>query len=328
MARAGANLPSTQLELLPQGYLQARQLLARATKIDEVRDIRNKAEAFRSYAIQARDREMEVLALELRMRSERRAGQMLIVAKEKGELAGRGDKANIPTGNISYVTLKELGIVAKESMRWQRIARLSDKDFESRLKQLRESGSHGATNGFIKNGAFSSASDEHYTPREILDAVVDVLGKIDLDPCAEAHGDRANVPARDHYTRKDDGLSKQWKGRVFMNPPYGLEVSEWVAALINFHKSGEVPEAIALLAARTDTIWFKTLDEWPVCFVTGRLNFLGTNTGNGSAMFPSAIFYLGSAHRTVFERRFAQLGSVRPPALNPAVPTRKGPSDG
>lgn len=288
-----------------------------------MRDIRNKAEAFRSYAIQARDREMEVLATELRMRSERRAGSMLLEAKENGSLRVQG-QSHIPTGNMTLLTLKELGIVAKEAMAWQRIARLSEKDFELRLKKMRENGFRGATNGFIKNGAFESGSDVHLTPREVLDPVVEVLGKIDLDPCAEAHGDRANVPARDHYTRKDNGLSKPWKGRVFMNPPYGLEVTEWVAALINFHKSGDVPEAIALLSSRTDNGWFRALDLYPVCFVDHRLHFSGADNG---AMFPSAIFYLGTLHRAAFERRFAQLGSVRPPALN-AESKRKGLSDG
>jgi DNA N-6-adenine-methyltransferase Dam len=321
---SGENLPARQLELLPQGYLQARELLARATKIDEVRDIRNKAEAFRSYAIQARDREMEVLALELRMRSERRAGGMLLEAKAAGEATTHGGSRSQAV-ILNIATLKELGLTARESTTWQRIARISEKDFELRLKKMRESGFRGTTNGFIKNGAFESGSDVHLTPREVLDPVVEVLGKIDLDPCAEAHGDRANVPARDHYTKKDNGLAKPWKGRVFMNPPYGLEVNEWVSALINFHKSGDVPEAIALVSSRTDNGWFNAFNEYPVCFVDHRLHFSGADNG---AMFPSAIFYLGSAHRAAFERRFMQLGSVRPPALNPAAPTRKGPING
>jgi DNA N-6-adenine-methyltransferase (Dam) len=327
MSRSGANLPSTQLELLPQGYLKARELLARATKFDEVHDFRNKAEAFRVYAIQARDREAEILAAELRFHAERRAGGMLDQAKKSGDLQKQGGdrRSKFPDGILIVPTLKELGITAKEAMAWQRVARLSDKEFELRLKKLRENGFRGSTNGFIRNGAFSSETDLHLTPREVLDPVVEVLGKIDLDPCAEAHGDRANVPARDHYTGKDDGLSKPWKGRVYMNPPYGLEIQEWVAALVNFHKSGNVPEAIALVAARTDTIWFKLLDEYPVCFWTGRLHFSGADNG---AMFPSAIFYLGTLHRAAFERRFSQLGSVRPPALISAAPTRKGPIDG
>jgi hypothetical protein len=323
MSKAGGNLPSTQLELLPQGYLQARELLARATKIDEVRDIRNKAEAFRSYAIQARDREMEVLATELRMRSERRAGVLLLEAKEKGLAATHGGSRS-PDGILNFATLKELGLTARESMAWQRIARIPDKEFEARLRKLRETGVRVTTNGFMKNGAFSSETNEHLSPPEVIAATVEVMGKIDLDPCAEAHGDRANVPARDHYTKKDDGLSKPWKGRVFMNPPYGLLVQPFVEYLIQQFKIGSVTEAIALVASRTETAFFRAFNEWPVCFPNHRLHFSGADNG---APFPSSIFYLGTAHRTAFERRFAQLGSVRPPALN-AASNRKGLSDG
>lgn len=57
-------------------------------------------------------------------------------------------------------------------------------------------------------------SDEWYTPKDILDQ----LGKFDLDPCAPV------LPlyrtAEVMYNRHDDGLSRQWHGRVFLNPPY------------------------------------------------------------------------------------------------------------
>ena len=233
--------------------------------------------------------------------------------KKSGELID--SKNGRPQKGSAVTRLSDLGISFDESARWQKLAGMPRKAFEETLRvRFDRIVQRDVTpaNGFIKNGAFSSETDEYYTPREVLDAVADVLGEIDLDPCAEAHGDRANVPARDHYTKKDDGLSKPWKGRVFMNPPYGREVAEWVSCLVNFYKSGEVPEAIALLAARTDTTWFKALDNWPVCFVTGRLKFSGAASG---AMFPSAIFYLGTVHRAAFERRFAQLGSIRPPAI-------------
>ncbi|WP_267901234.1 DNA N-6-adenine-methyltransferase, partial [Dulcicalothrix desertica] len=60
-------------------------------------------------------------------------------------------------------------------------------------------------------------SDNWYTPPYIVELVVQVLGEIDLDPCAEVG---KKIPAREHYTIDFDGLSKQWHGRVFLNPPY------------------------------------------------------------------------------------------------------------
>jgi DNA N-6-adenine-methyltransferase (Dam) len=302
--------------------------LQAATTVQHVKNIRDRASAAREYGRRARDRRMVAMADQLLFKSERRTGEIILAMKAAGELVDR--KNGRPQKGSSVTRLSDLGISFDESARWQKLANMPQDAFDETLRARFDrivQRDVTAANGFIKNGAFSSATAEHLTPREVLDAVLDVLGEIDLDPCAEAHGDRANLPARDHFTKKDDGLSKPWTGRVFMNPPYGSEVPKWVERLLESHKSGEVTEAIALLAARTDTRWFNALDEWPVCFVTGRLSFLGANTTSGSAMFPSAIFYLGTAHRAAFERRLAQLGSVRPPAIRlMRGSTRKGKS--
>lgn len=58
------------------------------------------------------------------------------------------------------------------------------------------------------------ATDEWYTPKEILD----ILSPFDLDPCAPM------APlwptAQTMWNKQDDGLSKDWFGRVWLNPPY------------------------------------------------------------------------------------------------------------
>lgn len=138
---------------------------------------------------------------------------------------------------------------------------------------------------------FSSDTPEHYTPKEIVDAVIECMGNIDLDPCSNSKTE-PNVPADFHYTVEDDGLSQVWQGRVYMNPPYGREISKWVEKLCAEYEAGNVTEAIALVPARTDTDWFDQLiDGYKVhCFVHGRLQFIGND---GNAPFPSAVVYLG-----------------------------------
>ena len=136
---------------------------------------------------------------------------------------------------------------------------------------------------------FSSESAEWYTPQHIIERVCDVLGGIDLDPCSNSH-EHPNVPAAEHYTAADDGLSKDWRGTVYMNPPYGRDIEPWAQKLAQEFAAGRTTEAIALVPARTDTQWFRILAGFPVCFLDGRLKFSGHEN---SAPFPSALFYLG-----------------------------------
>lgn len=151
---------------------------------------------------------------------------------------------------------------------------------------------------------FSSESPEHYTPTKVLDRVLDVFGEIDLDPCSNAHGDDANVPAATHFTRDDDGLAREWRGRVYMNPPYGREIDAWIEKLVAEHEAGRVTEAIALLPGRIDTQWFDRLRGFLWCVIKGRLTFVGNDD---PAPFPSVVFYLGERQAEFYDA-FADIG--------------------
>ena len=151
----------------------------------------------------------------------------------------------------------------------------------------------------------SSETPEHYTPQPIVDAVIKLLGAIDLDPCSNSH-DAPNVPASAHYTKDDDGLQQFWEGRVYLNPPYGRGIDLWIGKLIEAFDSRDVPEAVALLPARPDTQWWQMLRNHPCCFITGRLTFVGNDA---PAPFPSALFYLGERHDD-FYRQFSSFGDI------------------
>lgn len=150
---------------------------------------------------------------------------------------------------------------------------------------------------------YSSESPEWYTPPQIIEGVLAVLGEIDVDPCSnpEPH----NIPAKDHFTAADDGLSKEWFGRIYMNPPYGEEIGKWIVKLRDEYESGRVRQAIALLPARTDTQWFQPLFDYPCCFVSGRLKF----SDAGSAPFPSVLVYFGVSWEK-FAATFREIGKT------------------
>ena len=106
--------------------------------------------------------------------------------------------------------------------------------------------------------------DEWLTPPEIIKA----LGPFDLDPCAPII--RPWDTARKHYTIEDEGLSKSWSGRVWLNPPYGSFTGRWLDKLA-CHGNG-----IALIFARTETQMFFD-NVWgqadAILFLKGRLVF-------------------------------------------------------
>jgi hypothetical protein len=87
-------------------------------------------------------------------------------------------------------------------------------------------------------------TNDWLTPRSILDA----LGPFDLDPCAALGQPWAT--AKRHLTVQDDGLWTTWRGRVWLNPPYGDRTHLWLAKMAA-HRNG-----IALLYARTETQMF------------------------------------------------------------------------
>jgi N6-adenosine-specific RNA methylase IME4 len=130
-------------------YEAARRALAEAVAVDEVVDIRSKAEAMRVYARQANDKGLEIQAAQIRFRAECRLGEMLIAAKEAGQIS-RGQPPKPAEKNpseteefsgeepISRVTLREAGIDHKLSSRAQRLAAMDRGDFEHALERHAE----------------------------------------------------------------------------------------------------------------------------------------------------------------------------------------------
>jgi hypothetical protein len=99
-------------------------------------------------------------------------------------------------------------------------------------------------------GMFSSASDEWDTPQCFFDAV-DTIFHFTLDVCAT----RNNAKCERYYSKTDDGLSQEWKGVCWMNPPYGWEIALWVRKAYESSLEGGTV-VVCLLPARTDTRWW------------------------------------------------------------------------
>lgn len=110
----------------------ARLAIAKATTIDEIKDIRDKAEALRLYA-QQRDQslEMQNQCAVIKLRAERKAGELIkMLEKNKG---GRPAKTCIDVKQVS--SFSDLGITRNQAHRWQQEASVSEKEFEAYLDE-------------------------------------------------------------------------------------------------------------------------------------------------------------------------------------------------
>jgi len=130
-------------------------------------------------------------------------------------------------------------------------------------------------------------SDEWWTPKYIFDKI-DL--QFDLDPCMPEQK-ISYIPVKQSYDFVDDGLLKEWFGRVWMNPPYGRETGKWMEKLAK-HGNG-----IALVFSRTDVKWWHSTvsNATAICFVRGRITFISGagQSAPGNSGGPSALIAYG-----------------------------------
>ena len=104
----------------------------------------------------------------------------------------------------------------------------------------------------------------------------------DLDVCASPENAKCTI----YFTKEDDGLSRDWTGVVWMNPPYGREIGRWLKKANESAKDNGAT-VVCLVPARTDTNWWhEYVIQHEVRFVRGRLKF---GDAKNSAPFPSAV---------------------------------------
>lgn len=127
-----------------------------------------------------------------------------------------------------------------------------------------------------------NSTDEWYTPKEIITS----LGKFDLDPCAPINPIYQTADIM--YNKNDDGLSKEWHGRVWLNPPYSRPLIEQFVGKMADHGNG-----IALLYNRCDSKMFQDIifeKGTAMLFMRNRIKFYhpdgtrGNSPGCGSIL--------------------------------------------
>lgn len=141
----------------------------------------------------------------------------------------------------------------------------------------------------------STGKDDWETPKDFYEKLDDEF-HFTLDPCCT----HENAKCKKHYTKDDDGLSRDWGGEVvFCNPPYSKKGNQdaWVKKCYTESLKPNTT-VVALLPARTDTNRFHDyiLGKTEIRFIRGRLVFevdgkplIGKNGKPQPAPFPSMI---------------------------------------
>jgi hypothetical protein len=145
-------------------------------------------------------------------------------------------------------------------------------------------------------------NDEWLTPPEILKP----LGEFDLDPCAPI--DNKFKKAIKEFNEIDDGLSKEWSGRVWLNPPFNrYQRPLWMEKMAN-HGNG-----IMLVPAACETdaffkfVWGKAT---AVLFLKNRPHFHyidGTRAKANSGCTICLVAYGEENARILQESKLGQL---------------------
>jgi DNA modification methylase len=136
-------------------FNRARSELELAASIDEVKQIRDKAEAMRIYARQVRcSLEMQNMCAEIKLRAERRLGEML---REANTSARR--EANLLRGRTMQLrddapSLTDLGISKSQSSRCQMIASINAESFEEKIQELKIAGKELTTGAMVDFGKY------------------------------------------------------------------------------------------------------------------------------------------------------------------------------
>ena len=139
----------------------------------------------------------------------------------------------------------------------------------------------------INKGLFTSDKNYWETPQDFFDELHD-KHNFTLDAAATDE----NAKLDNYYTIEDNALEQDWRGRGFVNPPYGREIKHWVKKAYEESLQSHNECVVMLIPSRTDTIYWheyifgKAKD---IDFLKGRLKFEINGETKDAAPFPSAL---------------------------------------
>ncbi len=186
-----------------------------------------------------------------------------------------------------------------------KVAQTADTTKHAARKAIREA------KAAVPHVSRNTGENEWYTPTEIIEAARAVMGGIDLDPASSAVANEKYVRATRFFTRDDDGLSRLWYGRVWMNPPYAAKlIGRFVERLLE----QPVEQAVVLVNNGTETKWGQALlaAASAVCLPARRIRFLDPDGNPGGGPLQGQMIVGIRVDPDAFRREFAGMGTIRP----------------
>lgn len=162
----------------------ARTALAEASTLDDVKQIRDKAEAIRMYVRSAGESlQVQNAAADIKLRAERKIGEMLRDMEKAKHRHSTGD-------TMSPVKLEELGVTKKQSSRWQLAASLPEEDYELLVLRAVSSGTELTQSLVLRaaKGLVSVEKEPQVTEEATISDTFDLVG--DLRECIVAFIDK------------------------------------------------------------------------------------------------------------------------------------------
>lgn len=158
-----------------------------------------------------------------------------------------------------------------------------------------------------------SESNEWYTPAVYVEAARELMGDIDLDPASNELANEV-IQADTYYDIETNGLDKDWAGRIWLNPPYGITDGKsnqevWAHRLMKQYGDKITTEAILLVNANTEAKWFQPLYNYPICFTDHRIRFYNTEGASSQPTQGNAFVYFGEQEARFIEL-FKQFGPI------------------
>jgi phage N-6-adenine-methyltransferase len=259
-----------------QKLTKAEQWLAEAKDLTDLKEIHDIAVAAESYAQAHRlGIDAENHAREVKFLAARRIGE-LVPPKETGWTA-----KNLK----SEERTEDLPIPKQRLSEFRKLAEIPEKEFKERIEVAKAKEEKITYNKLLRGDWYQmSETPEWETPQWLFD-ILNAEFDFNVDVCTSEQNHKCEI----FYSKSNDGLSKEWTGSCWMNPPYGREIKEWMQKARLASENGAV--VVCLVPARPDTEWWwENCIQGEIRFIRGRLQWPSSST---AAPFPSAVVILG-----------------------------------